>query len=143
MTANKSVIGNKSLMDLVNNISYMSEHTDNYSLTVYIPTEFSFSVIVVLIIVYSISIILSFIGNITVIYVFLCGKRAKRDVASFLINLALADLLMAGFCMPYTFTETMLAYWIFGRVMCPLVHFMQILSVSVSIGTNVVIGIDR
>ena len=142
MTANKSFIGNKSLMEPVNNMSYINEHTDN-NLTVYIPTEFSFSVIVVLIIVYSISIILSFIGNLAVICVFLCGKRAKRDVASFLINLALADLLMAGFCMPYTFTETMLAHWIFGRVMCPLVHFMQILSVSVSIGTNVVIGIDR
>ena len=144
MTANNPGIGNISLMDLLHNVSYMNENKDkNLYLTVYIPTEFSFSVIVLLIIVYSISITLSFIGNLAVIFVFLCGKRAKRDVASFLINLALADLLMAGFCMPYTFTETMLAHWIFGRIMCPLIHFMQILSVSVSIGTNVVIGIDR
>ena len=50
---------------------------------------------------------------------------------------------MAFFCIPYTFTETMLAHWIFGKIMCPLVHFMQLLSVGVGIFTNAAVGIDR
>ena len=136
MTENILIMSNKTR----NNASYLEEYADD---GFYNPTEFSSTAVALLVILYSISIILSFTGNLAVICVFLFGKRAKKDVASFLINLALADLLMACFCMPYTFTETMLAYWIFGRIMCPLVHFMQILSVSVSITTNVVVGIDR
>ena len=143
MTANDLVMNNKTL-NLLHNASYLEENTDDrFFLTVYKPTEFSTTAIALLVILYCVSIILSFTGNLAVMCVFLFGKRAKKDVASFLINLAVADLLMACFCMPYTFTETMLAYWIFGKMMCPLVHFMQILSVSASIGTNVVVGIDR
>ena len=142
MAANESEFMNTSF--ILTNTSHQGEIAENGDFRgIYQPTKFSSTAIVLLVILYSVAIILSFAGNLTVIVVFFVGKRSKRDVNSFLINLAFADLLMACFCMPYTFTETMLAHWIFGKVMCPAVHFMQILSVSVSIGTNVVVGIDR
>lgn len=129
---------NESLITETPLLHFNSSEKDEYK-----NFEFSETAIVLLVILYSIAIVLSFAGNLTVILVLCIGKRSKRDIALFLINLAVADLLMACFCMPYTFTETMLAHWIFGKAMCPLVHFMQILSVSVSIGTNVVVGVDR
>ena len=43
----------------------------------------------------------------------------------------------------FSFTITMLGHWVFGSVACPLVKFMQVTSVAVSIYTNVAIGIDR
>ena len=112
-------------------------------LNIYEPFEFSGFGQITLIVLYSISTFLTVSGNITVIVVLLFGRKSKTDLAKFLINLALANLLMAFFCIPYTFTETMLGYWIFGRLMCPLVHCMQLLSVGVSIFTNVAVGIDR
>ena len=110
---------------------------------IYEPFKFSGIGQVTLIVLYSISTFLTVCGNVTVIIVLLLGSRSKTDLTKFLINLALANLLMAFFCIPYTFTETMLAHWIFGRAMCPLVHFMQLVSVSVGIITNVAVGIDR
>jgi hypothetical protein len=98
---------------------------------------------VVFITVYTATIILSVTGNLLVIVVLLSANRTRTEITVFLVNLAVADICMACFCMPFTFTQTMLGHWIFGEVMCPLVRFMQVSSVAVSIFTNMAIGIDR
>ena len=129
----------------INNSTNGTLQFDTFNIfdNIYEPFKFSAVGQVTLIAFYSVSTLLTVCGNITVITVLAFGSRSKTDLTKFLINLALADLLMAFFCMPYTFTTTMLGYWIFGGVMCPLVHFMQLFSVSVSIITNVTVGIDR
>ena len=98
---------------------------------------------VVLVTLYTSTILLSIFGNLIVLVVFGVRKRPKSEMGIFIINLAIADLLMACFCMPFSFTRTMLGRWIFGQIMCPLVLFMQVTSVAVSIFTNMAIGIDR
>lgn len=45
--------------------------------------------------------------------------------------------------MPFTFAQVLLNQWVFGSVMCPIVLFQQVLTVSLSIYTMVAIGIDR
>ena len=105
--------------------------------------ELSNSAQIVLITLYTITILLSVVGNLLVIIVLVCGSRMKTELTVFLINLAVADLCMASFCMPFTFTQVMLGRWVFGALMCPLVLFMQVFSVAVSIFTNMAIGIDR
>ena len=97
----------------------------------------------VLIVLYSLTTMLSMSGNIIVILVFTLGKRSKTDLRGFLINLAIADLIMAMFCLPFTFTVTMLKNWVFSVPMCPLVLYMQTVSVTASVCTNTAIGIDR
>ena len=96
-----------------------------------------------LISLYTTTIFLSIAGNLTVMVVLGLGSRSKAEITVFLFNLAVADLFMGCFCMPFTFTQTMLGRWIFGSFMCPLVLFMQVTSVAVSIFTNMAIGIDR
>ena len=96
-----------------------------------------------LIVLYSLTAILTLVGNLVVLLVLGCSPRTLTDLNRYLINLAIADLCMASFCIPFTFTKTMLGRWVFGEVMCPLVLFMQVLSVAVSIFTNTAIGIDR
>ena len=98
---------------------------------------------ITLIILYTMTTLLAVIGNILVILVFTLGKRSRTDLRGFLINLAVADLIMAVFCMPFTFTMTMLSNWIFSAPMCPIVLFMQTVSVTASVCTNMAIGIDR
>ncbi|XP_070538170.1 neuromedin-K receptor-like [Ptychodera flava] len=96
-----------------------------------------------LICAFSVNIVLSTIGNIIVITVLLFSKRQQSELNLFLINLALADLTMAIFCMPFTFSTIMYGHWIFSTAMCPAVIFFQQVSVIVSVYTLIAIGIDR
>ena len=98
---------------------------------------------VVLILVYGITALTSLIGNITVVIVMSCGRQSTTDLSVFLINLAVADIFRAAFCLPFSFTKAMLGYWVFGDVMCPVAAFILVSCVSVSIFTNVTLGIDR
>ena len=98
---------------------------------------------VVLIIIYTMTTMLAVCGNAVVIVVFLVGKRWRSDLRGYLINLACSDLIMSIFCMPFTFTSTMLKNWIFSPPMCPIVLYLQTVSVSASVFTNMAIGIDR
>ncbi|ESO05422.1 hypothetical protein HELRODRAFT_111311 [Helobdella robusta] len=103
----------------------------------------SFSTQILLIVIYTFTTLMSVVGNALVIVVFLVGRRSRTDLRWFLVNLAGADLVMALFCMPFTFTSTMLGTWIFSFPMCPVVLFMQSLSVTASVCTITAIGIDR
>lgn len=98
---------------------------------------------IALIVIYSLTTLFSVVGNTMVILVFSLGKKSRSDLKAFLINLAVADLIMAIFCMPFTFTQTMLADWVFSTPMCPIVLYMQTVSVTASVCTNMAIGIDR
>ena len=98
----------------------------------------------VLILMYSVTTLLAILGNSFAIAVFAKGKRSKTDLRPFLINLAVADLIMAFFCIPFTFTYSLLGSdWIFGAPLCPIVMFLQTVSVTGSVSTNMAIGIDR
>lgn len=96
-----------------------------------------------LIFLYSITTFLSLAGNVLVVLVFVKGRRSRTDLRLFLINLAASDLIMAAFCMPFTFADSIMGYWVFTAPLCPIVLFFQIFSVCGSVFTNVAIGIDR
>ena len=98
---------------------------------------------VVLVVLYTITTTLSVVGNVLAIIVFTAGRRSRTDLRWFLVNLAAADLIMAMFCMPFTFTMTMLGHWVFSAPMCPVVLFLQTVSVTASVFTSVAVGIDR
>ncbi|KAL4239567.1 hypothetical protein ACF0H5_000379 [Mactra antiquata] len=98
----------------------------------------------VLIVLYSITTFLAIVGNSLAIVIFTKGRKSKTDLRPFLINLAIADLIMAIFCIPFTFTYQLLdSNWIFSAPMCPIVMFLQMVSVTGSVSTNMAIGIDR
>ncbi|XP_077999759.1 substance-P receptor-like [Glandiceps talaboti] len=92
---------------------------------------------------FSFNMILSIVGNVIVLWVLIWGRATRTDLNAFLINLAVADLLMAIFCMPFTFPTIMFGHWIFGKAMCPTVIFMQQVSTVVNILTLTAVGIDR
>lgn len=92
---------------------------------------------------YTLAVILGASGNITSIVVFTRGRRCNTDIKGFLINLAIADLMMAVICLPFSFTSALLKNWVFSEPMCPIILFMQMLSVTVSVYTNTAISVDR
>lgn len=105
--------------------------------------ELSTNALIGLIFLYSITTFLSLAGNVLVVLVFVKGRRSRTDLRLFLINLAVSDLIMAAFCMPFTFADSIMGYWVFTAPLCPIVLFFQIFSVCGSVFTNVAIGIDR
>ncbi|KAL4239857.1 hypothetical protein ACF0H5_000657 [Mactra antiquata] len=133
--------------DYINEMN-ISAMTDNDSLSdnvTYPPPEgpLSDDSEIGLIFLFTLTTVFSITGNAFVILVFARGRRSRTDLRPFLINLAISDLIMAVFCMPFTFVTTMMNTWIFSKPMCPPVLFVQLLAVSGSVFTNMAIGIDR
>ncbi|KAJ8318664.1 hypothetical protein KUTeg_003755 [Tegillarca granosa] len=62
----------------------------------------------------------------------------------FIVSLALSDILMAMFCIPFTFIANLvLNEWPFGDIMCPIVLYLQAVTVYLSSFTLVAISFDR
>ncbi|CAG5127355.1 unnamed protein product, partial [Candidula unifasciata] len=121
------------------NTSQFPVNTTEFRLSPRIPLSSS----VVLIILYTLTTLAALLGNSIVIVVFAKGRRSNSDLKHFLINLAIADLIMAIFCIPFTFAYQITDNWIFSDFMCPLVQGCQVVSVTASVSTNTAIGIDR
>lgn len=98
---------------------------------------------IILISIYSTTAFISLSSNVLTIVILLRGKHVSTELWKFLLNLSIADIVMATFCIPFTYTNYMLGKWIFPHFLCPIIPFLQTTSVSVSIWTLTVIGIDR
>lgn len=74
---------------------------------------------------YGIIFLLAIIGNSLVILTLVQNKRMRTITNVFLLNLAVSDLFLGVFCMPFTLVGTILRNFIFGEVMCKLLPFLQ------------------
>ncbi|XP_058063269.1 RYamide receptor-like [Anopheles bellator] len=84
------------------------------------------------------------IGNSIVLFIVQSNPRMRTVTNFFITNLAVGDLLMTLFCVPFTFISLfILQYWPFGLTMCRLVNYTQAVSVLVSAYTLVAISGDR
>uniref|UniRef100_A0AAV2LBP4 G-protein coupled receptors family 1 profile domain-containing protein n=1 Tax=Knipowitschia caucasica TaxID=637954 RepID=A0AAV2LBP4_KNICA len=83
------------------------------------------------------------LGNFLVIYAF-CRSRSLRTPSNiFIINLAIADLLMCLTQTPIFFVNSMHKRWIFGRKACELYAFCGALFGICGMMTLMVIAVDR
>lgn len=98
---------------------------------------------VVLILAYSAIILFGVIGNCLVIYVVYKFKNLRTVTNFFIVNLAVADLLVNMLCLPFTLVYTLYDEWKFGQVMCFLLPCAQGMSVHVSTITMNIIALDR
>ncbi len=81
--------------------------------------------VVLLAILYTTITVLAVVGNTLTIAVFSCGKKSSSELSVYLINLACADFIMALFCLPFTFSHTLLKTWVYPEPLCPAVLFLQ------------------
>ncbi|CAI5677349.1 unnamed protein product [Oreochromis niloticus] len=82
-------------------------------------------------------------GNLLIIVVPMLNKRMRTVTNSSLLSLAVSDLMMAIFCMPFTLIPNMLEDYIFGATMCKIVTYLMGVSVSISTFSLVAIAIER
>ncbi|PVD34523.1 hypothetical protein C0Q70_05798 [Pomacea canaliculata] len=92
---------------------------------------------------YAFIFLLSVGGNSLVILTLVRHKKMRTITNMLLLNLAVSDLLLAVFCMPFTLIPMLMKAFIFGPVICVLIRYLQAVSVSVSCFTLVVISIER
>ncbi|KAH9413990.1 hypothetical protein DERP_012367 [Dermatophagoides pteronyssinus] len=85
---------------------------------------------IILIVWYSSTAILSLISNILAIFILITSDRFMSEIWKYLVNLSVADILMAMFSIPFTYTSFMLGT-------------MDISNMALSIDTISVIGFDR
>ncbi|CRK91705.1 CLUMA_CG005351, isoform A [Clunio marinus] len=83
------------------------------------------------------------IGNSLVIWIVITTRQMHTVTNFFIGNLAMADVIIGLFSIPFQFQAAVLQRWDLPRFMCPFCPFIQILSVNVSIFTLTAIAIDR
>ena len=81
--------------------------------------------IAIRVIAYVIIFIIAFVGNLLVILTLTCSRRMRTVTNTFLINLAISDLLLGIFCMPFTLYGSIARNFIFGSVMCKMIPYFQ------------------
>ncbi|XP_071771132.1 gastrin-releasing peptide receptor [Centroberyx gerrardi] len=86
---------------------------------------------------------LGLIGNITLIKTF-CSAKSIRNVPNlFMSSLALGDVLLLVTCAPVDASRYLTEEWLFGRVGCKVIPFIQLTSVGVSVFTLTALSADR
>uniref|UniRef100_A0A3P8WAJ0 Alpha-1B adrenergic receptor n=1 Tax=Cynoglossus semilaevis TaxID=244447 RepID=A0A3P8WAJ0_CYNSE len=82
-------------------------------------------------------------GNILVILSVVCNRHLRTPTNYFIINLAIADLLLGTTVLPVSATLEILDYWVFGRIFCDIWAAVDVLCCTASIMSLCVISIDR
>ncbi|XP_041790159.1 neuropeptide Y receptor type 2 [Chelmon rostratus] len=98
---------------------------------------------VILILAYSTIILFGVTGNSLVIYVVYKFRNLRTVTNFFIVNLAVADLLVNTLCLPFTLVYTLYDEWKFGQVLCFMLPCAQGMAVHVSTITMNVIALDR
>ncbi|XP_069737750.1 gastrin/cholecystokinin type B receptor [Phaenicophaeus curvirostris] len=104
------------------------------------PAELDLTVRVLL---YAVIFVLSLCGNALVVAVLLLNRRLRTVTNSFLLSLALSDLMLALCCMPFTLIPNLMGTFVFGEVVCKLMAYLMGVSVSVSTFSLVAIALER
>lgn len=93
--------------------------------------------------VYGVISVSGLIGNITLIKTF-CSAKSTRNVPNlFMSSLALGDVLLLVTCAPVDASRYLSETWLFGRVGCKVIPFIQLTSVGVSVFTLTALSADR
>ncbi|XP_068178375.1 alpha-1A adrenergic receptor [Antennarius striatus] len=94
-------------------------------------------------IVLSVFILVAIVGNILVILSVVCNKHLQTVTNFFIVNLAMADLLLSIIVLPFSASLEVLGCWVFGRVFCNIWAAVDVLCCTASILSLCVISIDR
>ncbi|XP_061439441.1 alpha-1D adrenergic receptor [Rhineura floridana] len=91
----------------------------------------------------AIFILSAIVGNILVILSVACNRHLQTVTNYFIINLAIADLLLSTTVLPFSATLEVLDLWIFGRIFCDIWAAVDVLCCSASIMSLCIISVDR
>nr|7B6W_AAA Chain AAA, Alpha-1B adrenergic receptor,alpha1B adrenergic receptor,Alpha-1B adrenergic receptor,alpha1B adrenergic receptor,Alpha-1B adrenergic receptor,alpha1B adrenergic receptor,Alpha-1B adrenergic receptor,alpha1B adrenergic receptor [Homo sapiens] len=88
-------------------------------------------------------ILFAIVGNILVILSVACNRHLRTPTNYFIVNLAMADLLLCFTVLPFSAALEVLGYWVLGRTFCDIWAAMDVLCCTASILSLCAISIDR
>ncbi|KAG9470026.1 hypothetical protein GDO78_019097 [Eleutherodactylus coqui] len=94
-------------------------------------------------VVLAVFILFAIVGNIMVILSVACNRQLQTVTNYFIINLAIADLLLSTTVLPFSATLEVLGVWVFGRIFCDIWAAVDVLCCTASIMSLCIISIDR
>lgn len=94
-------------------------------------------------IVLSVFILVAIVGNVLVILSVVCNKHLQTVTNVFIVNLAMADLLLSIIVLPFSASLEVLGCWVFGRVFCNIWAAVDVLCCTASILSLCIISVDR
>ncbi|XP_034025703.1 adrenoceptor alpha 1Aa [Thalassophryne amazonica] len=106
-------------------------------------TELNLVKAVVLGLVLGVIIVFGIVGNILVILSVVCHRHLRTVTHYFIVNLAVADLLLSSIILPFSAVLEILDRWVFGRVFCNVWAAVDVLCCTASIMSLCVISVDR
>ncbi|XP_059496322.1 pyroglutamylated RF-amide peptide receptor-like [Stegostoma tigrinum] len=109
---------------------------------VYIP-ELPFIAKVTFVVIYCAIFLLAFCGNTLVLCIVRRGKRSRTVTTIFICSLAVSDLLITFFCIPFTLLQNISSQWVGGTFACKMVPFVQTTAVVSCILTMMCIAVER
>ncbi|KAL4702217.1 hypothetical protein ACJJTC_004623 [Scirpophaga incertulas] len=92
---------------------------------------------------YTIIFVVGIFGNAIVCYAVIRNRAMQTVTNLFITNLALSDILLCVFAVPFTPLYTFLGRWVFGGLLCHIMPYAQGCSVYISTLTLTSIAIDR
>lgn len=96
-----------------------------------------------IILAYVIIILFGVFANGLICYVVMKKKKLRTVRNMFIMNLAISDMVMCTFCMPFTLVKLLLKNWPLGDAMCRLIPWLQAVNVFASTMTITAIALDR
>ncbi|XP_072287817.1 bombesin receptor subtype-3 [Pyxicephalus adspersus] len=102
-----------------------------------------FEVLATISVTYALIISVGLLGNTILIKVFFKIKSMQTVPNIFITSLAFGDLLLLLTCVPVDASRYMVDTWLFGRIGCKVISFIQLTSVGVSVFTLTVLSADR
>ncbi|XP_022781414.1 tachykinin-like peptides receptor 86C [Stylophora pistillata] len=90
--------------------------------------------------------VISITGNVIIAYVLI--KRRKillwnRPTYQFILNLLLSDLVIGVLLCPFEFTRKLSGQWIFGKVLCKIIDYVEISAAGTAVISHALIAVDR
>ena len=141
--------GNSSYDPLSNLPSELAEY-DNYDESIY-ATDLSTlwtpwhkdKAFLPTVVTYGIAFAVGVVGNSLVVFSLLCDRQSRNVTSSFLVSLAVADLLFLLICVPYETMAKHAEYWKGGLALCKLSGFIEMLSGAATVFNLTAISVER
>ncbi|XP_076141084.1 alpha-1A adrenergic receptor [Alosa pseudoharengus] len=83
------------------------------------------------------------LGNVLVILSVVCHRHLRTVTHYFIVNLAVADLLLSAAVLPFSLALELLGRWVFGRLLCNVWAVLDVLCCTASILSLCAISVDR
>ncbi|XP_041915890.1 alpha-1A adrenergic receptor [Alosa sapidissima] len=83
------------------------------------------------------------LGNVLVILSVVCHRHLRTVTHYFIVNLAVADLLLSAAVLPFSLALELFGRWVFGRLLCNMWAVLDVLCCTASILSLCAISVDR